>query len=53
MRLPKGLNTVISGDGDTFSIGQKQLLCIARVLLKKNKIIILDEATSNIDFKTD
>ena len=50
MKLPKGLNTVISGDGDTFSVGQKQLLCIARVLLKKNKIVFLDEATSNIDF---
>ncbi|NLK74247.1 MAG: ABC transporter ATP-binding protein [Clostridiales bacterium] len=52
-RLPKGYDTVISEDGGNISQGQKQLLCIARVMLTKPPMLILDEATSNIDTRTE
>ena len=52
-RLPKGYDTVIGGDNDTLSQGQRQLLCIARVMLRLPPMLILDEATSSIDTRTE
>lgn len=52
-RLPMGYDTVISEDGGSISQGQKQLLCIARIMLTKPPMLILDEATSNIDTRTE
>jgi ATP-binding cassette subfamily B protein len=52
-RLPQGYDTVITGDGEGISQGQRQLLCIARVMLCLPPMLILDEATSSIDTRTE
>ena len=52
-RHEKGIHTEIRGDEISFSAGEKQLLCLARVILRKNKIIVMDEATANVDNETD
>ena len=52
-RMPEGYNTVITEDGGNLSQGQKQLLCIARVMLCLPPMLILDEATSSIDTRTE
>lgn len=52
-RLPDGYDTIISEDGNNISHGQKQLLCIARVMLVEPPMLILDEATSSIDTMTE
>ena len=52
-RLPKGYDTWITEDGGGLSQGQKQLLCIARVMLCRPPMLILDEATSSIDTRTE
>ena len=52
-RLPDGYDTVLSEDGEGLSQGQKQLLCITRVMLALPEILILDEATSSIDVRTE
>ena len=51
--LPNGYNTVVTDGGDNLSAGQKQLICIARIMLTKPPMLILDEATSNIDTRTE
>ena len=52
-RLPEGYDTRITGEGSNLSAGQRQLLCIARVMLALPSILILDEATSSIDTRTE
>jgi ATP-binding cassette subfamily B protein len=52
-RLPNGYDTVIGEEGGNLSVGQKQLLCIARVMLRLPPMLILDEATSSIDTRTE
>lgn len=52
-RLPEGYNTIVEPGGGNLSAGQRQLLCIARIMLAKPDMLILDEATSSIDTRTE